>query len=422
MAREDFPNTYYAYTFDTNEREGGGYDPVAGAPKPYTETLTGEGYQLNSSYQIDTSEIPDFDEATETPAKLFEIVEGAEPEPEPETEMERRKRLFPNTFYSKEYGSEEVDFTYDPVVGASVYFETVTGEEYTVDDFIAKNVFGIVKAEVSGLDESAEMPAKLFEKLESDDAIEFPKFNRFYYMTPDEMREMASLFDYNDNDGFTGVGKYLINILRFPFELDPEAYSEEKEKIAFGGTSKNLKAFRLKGESFLVNFGTINVPEINGTSQDFEDAEYFLRLPYISQEMELNPQDIIGKAVRVSVAVGVYTGDATVSVYAGESETPIDVQTGKIGRKVPYLSIGDESNTGATGFNESFSEFQTPYIEARLPETISGTFANMVEKSGTLTGVSGYVEVSEHNMTLSGATASERRDVADMLTDGVIIK
>lgn len=332
MAREDFPGTYYAHTYEEAEREGGGYDPVVGAPKPYTETLTGEGYQLDFHYKIDVDEIPNFDEATQTPAKLFEMMPGVGP----------------------------------------------------------------------------------------GDELEY-KLNRIYYMTPTELAQLSGHSVYDENNGFIGVGRFLVKILRLPFEIDPSEYSTRKRDVIYDNEAISLTAYRVAKETVLVNFGSISVPEIHGNSRDYEDASYYLRLPFVSDEVELNASDIVGKAVSVRVAFDVYSGDATALVYADGRSTPISSAIGRIGRSVPFATI-QQSYSDAQGFRESYSEFMTPYIEARLPETVEGDYANMIEKVGTLASVSGFVSVSGSNVALPGATESERREIETLLEDGVYIK
>lgn len=415
MAREDYPGTYYAHEYASDERERGAGPPSAA---PMWETLTGERYELKvrrGVYVIDTAKISGFDEATETPAKLFEEI------PAPETEMERRQRLFPNTYYAFEFPKDDTTRKWigPPSLGDSYRYENITGEKYRVIPIPGKSGFYMADgSQINNFDESAEMPAPLFAS--AGPQPETSKTNNIYYMTPDELVSLSASQSGTQNPSYPA--EFLINILKMPFEISADNYTDVKRPVEYDGqTFESVMSCQIYGETIRVNFGSIEVPETYGNSRDYQNAQYILRLPYISDSQELEASDVVGKTVSVSVTFGVYTGDATATVYTDNIETPIAVMTGKVGRKVPFTNR-EASSDAATGFQDSFSEFLTPFIEVRTAEVVEGDFYNMVEKFGALTGVTGYIQATNSNMTLTGATQNERRDVEQMLADGVYIK
>lgn len=423
MAREDYLGTYYAHIYQSGEYEGGEYDPGSGGTTPITETLTGNSYELMydsgyGGYIIDTSKISSFDEATELPTIIFNNIPGEQ------TELERRIDLFPDTYYSRVYvypdeiGAGE----YDPVTGVKE-IETVTGENYEVMEDADGNYI-IRKSSVTGLDEGAQLPEPLFETYGGGFVPGgVPEFARAYYMTVEEVETLSQVQVPDGESGFYYASQYLINILQIPFTIPAAFISESKEGVYFGGGLAGGTAYKLLGESVYVDYAEIQVDGIYGNSRDYDEAEYVLKLPYISSDIELNPYDVVGKTVFVEFAFDIYTGDATATIYTDDKEKPIGVVTGSVGRTVPFSSVQqDRPVSSSAGFNNAFSLFTTPFIKVEIPEISGGDKSNFISVEGTLQNVGGFVSVDEIELNVNGASLAELNEIRAMLSDGVIIK
>lgn len=344
-----------------------------------------------------------------------------------QTELERRVELFPDTYYSRVYAyPDEIGAgEYDPING-STEIETVTGENYEVMKDADGNYI-IKKSAVAGLDESAQLPEKLFESTGGFVLDGVPAFARAYSMTSEEVETLSQvqvpIGSTGGEEAFAYAADYLINILQIPFSIPDSFISDAKEGVYFGGGLNGGEAFKLLDETIYVDFAEIQVDAIYGNSRDYEEATYTLILPYISSGIELNPYDVVSKTVFVDFAFDIYTGDATATIYTDDKETPIEVVTGKVGKSVPFSSVTKETPvSSSTGFNNAFSAFTVPFIKAEIPEVSGGDKSNYIDVEGTLQNVGGFVSVDEIELNVSGASLAELNDIKSMLSGGVYIK
>lgn len=248
--------------------------------------------------------------------------------------------------------------------------------------------------------------------------VESP-FNKLFNLTRDKMEElsnnMGGVWGEAAGDSPASSG-YLINLMLLPFKLPTEVLGNE-EQIKIGSVNTRVSAPVVTDDSIELDLGTITVAGLSGSSLDYQAAQYALMLPFFGEVVELQPSQVVGKAVRVQYILDAYKGSATVNVFNDDSGVPIASATDQVARAIPFKMFSEIANSMDDPVQTNNGLMQATMIVTRQ-EVQVGEYTNLVQVEGMLGDSLGYLEVE--TIELKGVPDSDR--VKSLLQAGVVIR
>ena len=258
----------------------------------------------------------------------------------------------------------------------------------------------------------------------------------------------------------------IVSLRRLPFQVS----SDGTKNIYLGDVDTEISASVCKHSYQTVDCGTITIPEVWGSSLDYNPyTKISLVLPF-ARTVSLNVDDVMNGEIRVKYIVDILSGDFVVFVlvnqnaktnvlysYTGNcaiayplsaedytqrmlagfnllSSVAVGGMTGgmtgivkgginSVGNVISAKNVHEHSgsyngNTGFMGILKPYAIIHRP-IQS-LPDKIEnykGFPSNIV---ATLSSLSGYTEVEDINLSVT-ATESEKKMIVNLLKEGVII-
>lgn len=245
-------------------------------------------------------------------------------------------------------------------------------------------------------------------------------YNRVYWVDSDiigEFSTVPAILPGDPGDPQRNNTDYIIALLNIPFKI-PDELLETAVDIVLGPYQTEVEAPVLTTDLLRIDLGEIEVEGLLGNSLDYVATEYTLKLPYLQDEISLNPEWVVGKVIRVEYVVDAYSGDVTVNVYNDESP-PIATIKSSIGRYIPFrmYNATDSTITSDQGAN---NDTFAAYIRKSYRVVAEGDFSNFVSVEGVIGDAEGYVRAEISDLKVS-ATLAEKRRIIDILSSGVII-
>lgn len=210
--------------------------------------------------------------------------------------------------------------------------------------------------------------------------------------------------------------EFVSNVFLVPFVV-PASEIDKREEIKARDITFNV-ADRLKGNSIVLDLGTIEIPGRYGNSLDYYNASVSLYMPFKSGEIDLDPFQVIGGSIRLEYQVSPSDGNTTLNIY-NEGEELIQTNTFKMGSEYPFYSFYDIQDKFYSPENV-VNPIRAAYVTVKIPD-YSGAAVPKVTVSGNLEGVTGRVDFSEVSID-NIPYAEEYAELISKLKNGVIIK
>lgn len=250
-------------------------------------------------------------------------------------------------------------------------------------------------------------------------------FNRLFTLNSDKLIQLSDVMPE-----VTGVGGgqggaptpqaqnhsgWIINLIQLGFKL-PESVIGPETEIVIGGNKTGVRSERVISDLIRVDLGEIEVTDLSNSTIDHTTVIYELTLPFASNVVELDAEDVVGKKVRVEYVLEPYNGSLTLNLYNG-GELPFHSSKDSVGRDLPiHLFNNLEVQQGSLkGLSNGFTRAT---IKARRAELVEGEFSNLIKVNDVLGNNPGYVEVV--NAEIRGIPNSDK--VLTLLKGGIIVR
>lgn len=319
-------------------------------------------------------------------------------------------RIVPN----EAAGAEILDITTDPVFNSSPFGDP-TWKENTTEGYFYQNYNDGNLTSSSTYTLTVSATGEVIETV-------YPA-NRVHLMTPENIETLNTKDLYTIVTGGTesieiARGEYIINLLALPFEVNSSNVVADLP-IKLGSYDTTIVTPLLGSDSLEVNAGEIIVSG-EGSVLDYEQVEYDLFLPFINDVISLAPTEVVGKTITVEMIIDVYTGDLVLNLYNGGS-IPFKTEKSAIGREIPIRNRKEKLIGSFGQINGVDNKTLKAYIRKRQPEIVTGSENNLVYKTGSLSGLNGYVEVDSIQLDFN-AINNEKELILNELKQGVYIK
>lgn len=298
-------------------------------------------------------------------------------------------------------------------------FDLVTGaplDEFDINEDKTVATW-IVKDGYSSPQFVGEIPYSLGNELATGGGDTVNQLNLVYKLDIDSAKQVLNeRFLVRQGDEWLDYGKYLINMLRVPFNIT--GYVSSQTTVKLKDLDTNIEANFVNADLLEFDLGSIRVNGVSGDLTDYTNTVAVLYVPYF-RPINLDIERVINKDVTIKGYLSLYNGAMTINVLSDGELFLIDSLT--LDTKIPFTNLDGDIPTASRELALSVSSgIDSPYIELiKYDDVERGLFDIPIEDSGSLkTGV-GYVEVD--NILLSGVTGDVKRRIENQLKEGVIL-
>lgn len=301
----------------------------------------------------------------------------------------------------------------------SIYWEhnDGLGVQFYPQNYTFKDGNATVEFYLPSLDSTATM----FVYIELGGELE-PLLNS-YLLNVEQLRVVnRKRYVVDDQNRTYDHGQTIVNLMTLP--IDPEALDVvEGSQVMLGSYpitdgGSPLTVPEITSNAIALDLGTIVVDELRGDAFDYMGAKAVLSLPFL-EPFEI---DVEHATAGVEVELVVTLGSGMVQAFVRSGGEIVASSTGEAGTSVPlsgdFGSVSLASSYKYSGFNQVYGA--TLAYHRMLPTT-SSELLPIVSEVGTLSGVSGLVEVQEINLS-NVRLSSDRDELLRVLRQGVVIK
>lgn len=240
-------------------------------------------------------------------------------------------------------------------------------------------------------------------------------FTSSYIVSSDILEEISNAPVYTYSDGTVlQRSDYVHNLLELPFNIEDFNPLTVDSNVVFGLNNTEVVAPKLEYSSIELDLGSITITPQFNNSIDYNNV-YELVVPFISKRFELVSGELTGKTINISFILDVYSNEATLNVK--ESERLILSEKVSLGREIPFAQFKYNIDSNLSGFDGVINDLKTCYVEIKKPVLETQYNSNLVNKSGSMSDVNGYV-VSD-NFKIGGLSLKDSTELMNIFSQGV---
>lgn len=213
------------------------------------------------------------------------------------------------------------------------------------------------------------------------------------------------------------LGSYINNLYVFPVHIEDGLIGTMRE-IYLGNYRTNVNSYIINSYEYVIDLGTIEVPEIYHNVYDYINTKCILYLPFFDK-IYLNNEYVIGQSLYIKYIVNLYTGYVTMNIISSFTGEIIDSKNSLISANIPFM----QGTNVMGGFNNnSKNVISKAYVEIvrNIPYNVNTPFGKNVIEYGKLIDYNGYIECDNIQLN-SSATNREKSDIVTLLGKGVYI-
>ena len=270
------------------------------------------------------------------------------------------------------------------------------------------------KAEYITIDDNYNATLKPVEPVEP-----VSQFTNLYLTNKDELT-LLSKERYQSIEGTTvDFGDYITNLYNTPFKV-PSNIVGGKSDIILGSLKTSVSSSLLISSKFIIDMGTIEVPEKYNNVYDYSNVMYVLHLPYFDK-IYLDSEYVVNQSIKIEYVFDIYTGSATVNIYSSFIDSVIESRTNIIVSQIPFIQKQTNAVIGnITTVNKN--NIVSPFIEVvrNIPYNVNTIFGGETIEYGVIGDYKGFTRC-ENVLLNSRATNTEKEEIIKLLNEGVIL-
>lgn len=244
-------------------------------------------------------------------------------------------------------------------------------------------------------------------------------YNRVYKVNSDIIQDFSNIVARPPKSDIN-LSDYVVNLISIPFEI-PDDFTGVVTPIVLGSVVTPVEAPIVTTDLMPISLGEIEVSGFAGNSLDYVAADYTLILPYLSEEITLEPQWVVGETISAQYVLDAYSGDITINVFSTAQADPIHTSKSSLGRVIPFKMYGDKIDSTTGAIQGAENGVLSAYIRVQRKVLTQGEFSNLVTLEAELGDLRGFVSVENIELVCAG-TVDEKQEIIRQLKNGVYIK
>lgn len=209
------------------------------------------------------------------------------------------------------------------------------------------------------------------------------------------------------------LGEYVNRIKRIYFPIT----STLNDVIRCGNYNTGIKCTDLPKDIYEINFGDVDIPLINGDSNDFNTGDLSIFIPFVGVVSLDN--SLIGKTVNLVMKINAITGNG-VSVLTCNG---VIFDTQNVVASTDVLFTGANSNIykiGGDDWNEQILMGIEPYVILNYTDSINALINN-TQENVTVKDVTGFAQFENVNLNAANLLVDEYNEIVSQLETGVYL-
>ena len=209
------------------------------------------------------------------------------------------------------------------------------------------------------------------------------------------------------------LGEYVNRIKRIYFPIT----STLNDVIRCGNYNTGIKCTDLPKDIYEINFGDVDIPLINGDSNDFNTGDLSIFIPFVGVVSLDN--SLIGKTVNLVIKINAITGNG-VSILTCNG---VIFDTQNVVASTDVLFTGTNSNIykiGGDDWNEQILMGIEPYVILNYTDSINAPINN-TQKNVTVKDVTGFAQFENVNLNAANLLVDEYNEIVSQLETGVYL-
>lgn len=209
------------------------------------------------------------------------------------------------------------------------------------------------------------------------------------------------------------LGEYVNRIKRIYLPIT----SNLNDVIRCGNYNTGIKCTDLPKDIFEINFGNIDIPLINGDSNDFNTGDLSIFIPFVGVVSLDN--SLIGKTVNLVMKINAITGNG-VSILTCNG---VIFDTQNVVASTDVLFTGANSNIykiGGDDWNEQILMGIEPYVILNYTDSITAPINTTLENV-TVSDVTGFAQFENVNLNSVNLLVDEYNEIVSQLETGVYL-
>ena len=209
------------------------------------------------------------------------------------------------------------------------------------------------------------------------------------------------------------LGEYVNRIKRIYFPIT----STLNDVIRCGNYNTGIKCTDLPKDIYEINFGDVDIPLINGDSNDFNTGDLSIFIPFVGVVALDN--SLIGKTVNLVMKINAITGNG-VSILTCNG---VIFDTQNVVASTDVLFTGTNSNIykiGGDDWNEQILMGIEPYVILNYTDSINAPINN-TQENVTLKDVTGFAQFENVNLNAANLLVDEYNEIVSQLETGVYL-
>lgn len=209
------------------------------------------------------------------------------------------------------------------------------------------------------------------------------------------------------------LGEYVNRIKRIYLPIT----SNVKDVIRCGNYNTGIECDDLPKDIYEINFGDIDIPFMNGDSNDFNTGDLSIFIPFVGVVTLDN--SLIGKTVNLVMKINAVTGNG-VSILTCNG---VIFDTQNVVASTDVLFTGTNSNIykiGGDDWNEQILMGIEPYLILNYTDSINQPINTTLENV-TISDVTGFAQFENVNLNDANLLVSEYDEIISQLETGVYL-
>lgn len=209
------------------------------------------------------------------------------------------------------------------------------------------------------------------------------------------------------------LGEYVNRIKRIYFPIA----STLNDVIRCGNYNTGIKCTDLPKDIYEINFGDVDIPLINGDSNDFNTGDLNIFIPFVGVVSLDN--SLIGKTVNLVMKINAITGNG-VSILTCNG---VICDTQNVVASTDVLFTGTNSNIykiGGDDWNEQILMGIEPYVILNYTDSINAPINN-TQENVTVKDVTGFAQFENVNLNAANLLVDEYNEIVSQLETGVYL-
>lgn len=209
------------------------------------------------------------------------------------------------------------------------------------------------------------------------------------------------------------LGEYVNRIKRIYFPIT----STLNDVIRCGNYNTGIKCTDLPKDIYEINFGDVDIPLINGDSNDFNTGDLSIFIPFVGVVSLDN--SLIGKTVNLVMKINAITGNG-VSILTCNG---VICDTQNVVASTDVLFTGTNNNIykiGGDDWNEQILMGIEPYVILNYNDSINAPINN-TQENVTVKDVTGFAQFENVNLNAANLLVDEYNDIINQLETGIYL-